>query len=225
MLQTSAVRVCACVCVVAHDRWQSFELHSTTGWARPDKGREMPRWFFFLLSHVRLSSPSRCFSAHSVQLHFVTGGMVLTSEMPHGLFFFVSVFLASPHRVACTHCSSITPASEEGERGDTGRQVGKAASRPCGPTLPRWGRRVGMHSQVGVQGVAGHCLGYVLHNACTCRTVPAPYSITPQYARLASIYYSPTVPRPSISAQVGWRATAMTKTERGRQAGARRSVL
>lgn len=117
MLQTSAVRVCACVCVVAHDRWQSFELHSTTGWARPDKGREMPRWFFFLLSHVRLSSPSRCFSAHSVQLHFVTGGMVLTSEMPHGLFFFVSVFLASPHRVACTHCSSITPASEEGERG------------------------------------------------------------------------------------------------------------
>lgn len=38
-----------------------------------------------------------------------------------------------------------------------------------------------------------------------------------QYSRPASIYYSTTVPRPSISAQVGWRATAMTKTKRGRQ--------
>lgn len=91
MLQASAV----CVCVVAHDRWQSFELHSTgrQDGPEPDKGREMPRWFF-LLSHVRFSSPSRCFSVPS--LHLVTGGMVLTSEMPHGLFFFVSVFLPQP---------------------------------------------------------------------------------------------------------------------------------
>lgn len=101
--------------------------------------------------------------------------------------------------------------------------MGKAASRPCGPTLPRWGRRVGMHSQVGVQGVAGHCLGYVLHNACTCCTVlevgTLPRTVSPHSTQASFYLLFTTVPRPSISAQVGWRATAMTKTERGTVAG------
>lgn len=122
-------------------------------------------------------------------------------------------------------CSSITPASEEGGRGQQGRQVGKTASRPCGPTLPRWGRRVGCTARWVVQGVAGHCLGYVLHNACTCCTVLAPYSVTPQCPGqlLFIIHHCTGQPSraplwaASIEAQVGWRATAMTKTRRGRQ--------
>lgn len=113
------------------------------------------------------------------------------------------------------------PCVRGGRGGDTGRQVGKAASRPCGPTLPRWGRRVGMHSQVGVQGVAGHCLGYVLHNACTCCTVlevgTLPRTVSHHSTQPSFYLLFTTVPRPSISAQVGWRATAMTKTKRGRQ--------
>lgn len=117
--------------------------------------------------------------------------------MPRGLVFLcLSLSLFFSHSLTVWPVRTVVAVplrSKKGERG-AGRQVGKAASRPCGPTLPRRGRRVGMHSQVGVQGVAGHCLGYVLHNACTCHTVPAPYSITPQYARPDSIYYSPLYP-------------------------------
>lgn len=114
--------------------------------------------------------------------------------MPHGLFFFVSCFFSLTvwHVRSCTIVAVLPLRPRGGREGVVGRQVGKTASRPCGPTLPRRGRRVGMHSQVGVQGVAGHCLGYVLHDALHMllhSTYPIQYRITVCRARL-SIYYS-----------------------------------
>lgn len=82
-----------------------------------------------------------------------------------------------------------------------------------------------------VQGVAGHCLGYVLHDALHMlhsTYLPRTVSRHSMQGQTASIYHSThhltgqTVgsglcAAASISAQVGWRAAAMTKTKGGRQ--------
>lgn len=185
-------------------------------------------FFVFPFSLIRFSSPSRCFSERS--FHLVIGGMVLTSEKPHGFVFSLSLFFPPSPPSLCAMCvlyvaSSITPASEEGERGNTGRQAGRWERPRRDRMVPRCHDGVDGSECTArwvVQGAAGHCLGYVLHNACTCCAVLAPYSTTPQYPdQLLFIIHHCTraalCAAASISAQVGWRTTAMTKTKRGRQ--------
>lgn len=85
--------MCECVRVVAHDRWQSS---SFTALDEPDLVKaEKCRDVFFLLSFPCSPLPRLLAASLRTVLHFVTGGMVLTSGMPHGLFFFVSVFFFS----------------------------------------------------------------------------------------------------------------------------------
>lgn len=111
----------------------------------------------------------------------------------------------------------MTPASKEGERGY--RQAGGK-----GRVETVWSHAATMGS-TGRNAQPGGCSGccgplsgvrtarcmHLLHSTC-----PVQYHTTVR--RPASIYYSPlSWAEASISAQVGWRATAMTKTERGRQ--------
>lgn len=134
--------------------------------------------------------------------------------------------------------------------------MGKTASRPCGPTLPRRGRRVGMHSQVGVfrelratdchdlllvrvwelWGTYMYCTHARIAHACC--TVLGPRTVSHHSMPDHFLFiYCGIIIHPlglgglglalwaccaaaSISAQVGWRPAAMTKTKGGRELGA-----
>lgn len=153
-----------------------------------------------------------------------------------GLFFFVSVFSSLPALTVCHVCTVCSKqyypcvrGGREGEYRQAGWQVGKAASRPYGPTLPRWGRRVGMHSQVGGSGCCGPLSGvrtaqcmHMLRGTC-----PIQYHTT--VPRPASIYYSPLYPGSSVCRGQHFSPSGLADDgndkDKAREAGARRPVL
>lgn len=126
----------------------------------------------------------------------------------------------------------FTPASQEGERGNTGRQAGRWERPRRDRMVPRCHDGVDGSECTArwvVQGVAGHCLGYVLHNACTCCAVLAPYSTTPQYPdQLLFIIHHCTraalVCRGQHFSPSGLAGNGNDK-DRAREGGARRPVL
>lgn len=80
-----------------------------------------------------------------------------------------------------------------------------------------------------VQGAAGHCLGYVLHNACTCCAVLAPYSITPQYPGQLLFIISPLYPGSLVCRGQHFSPSGLAGNgndkDKAREAGPRRPVL
>lgn len=206
----------------------------------------MPRCFFPLLSCLACSL-FLAFSLLLCALHLVTGGLVLTSDMPHGFVFLCLCFALFPltvWHVRTVLGSSITPASEEGE---TGLQAGRWERPRRDRVVPRCHDGVDgseCTAKVGAQGVVGHS-PTVWGTYCTMQAHAAQYlpRTVPHHSTQPSFYllFHHCTGQPSRAlpgsvlvgglwlvmlvcrgqhfspSGLGRRATAMTKTKRGMQ--------